>query len=175
MRAASTRVVRALAHHLKNEVPIIGVGGILSGDDAREKIAAGASLVQLYSGLIYRGPGAGARMRAAPRMMGMRVDLPAFVAALLMQAAAHAAPPEPVVTLFPQPALSADQLGVIVNDDDPDSVAIAAYYMQKRDIPAANLIHVRFKPGAARLRARNSSTSSAASTARRPNPSRPTR
>jgi dihydroorotate dehydrogenase len=57
VRAASTRVVTALAHHLKNEVPIIGVGGILSGDDAREKIDAGASLVQLYSGLIYRGPG----------------------------------------------------------------------------------------------------------------------
>lgn len=56
VRAASTRVVTALAHHLKNEVPIIGVGGILSAADAREKIAAGASLVQLYSGLIYRGP-----------------------------------------------------------------------------------------------------------------------
>lgn len=56
VRAASTRVVRELARHLKNEVPIIGVGGILSGDDAREKIDAGASLVQLYSGLIYRGP-----------------------------------------------------------------------------------------------------------------------
>ncbi len=54
--APATRVVTALAHHLKNEVPIIGVGGILSGDDAQEKIAAGASLVQLYSGLIYRGP-----------------------------------------------------------------------------------------------------------------------
>jgi len=56
VRKASTRVVRELARHLKNEVPIIGVGGILSGDDAREKIDAGASLVQLYSGLIYRGP-----------------------------------------------------------------------------------------------------------------------
>ena len=56
VRAASTRVVTSLAHHLKNEVPIIGVGGILSGDDAAEKIAAGAALVQLYSGLIYRGP-----------------------------------------------------------------------------------------------------------------------
>ena len=56
VRAASTRVIRALAHHLRNEVPIIGVGGILSGADAQEKIAAGASLVQLYSGLIYRGP-----------------------------------------------------------------------------------------------------------------------
>jgi len=56
VRAASTRVIRELARHLKNEVPIIGVGGILSGKDAREKIDAGASLVQLYSGLIYRGP-----------------------------------------------------------------------------------------------------------------------
>ncbi|MFO7543704.1 MAG: quinone-dependent dihydroorotate dehydrogenase [Thiobacillus sp.] len=56
VRAASTHVVQALAHHLKNEVPIIGVGGILSGNDAQEKIDAGASLVQLYSGLIYRGP-----------------------------------------------------------------------------------------------------------------------
>jgi dihydroorotate dehydrogenase len=56
VRAASTRVIRELARHLAGEVPIIGVGGILSGDDAREKIDAGASLVQLYSGLIYRGP-----------------------------------------------------------------------------------------------------------------------
>jgi dihydroorotate dehydrogenase len=37
-------------------MPIIGAGGILTGEDAREKIAAGASLVQVYSGLIYRGP-----------------------------------------------------------------------------------------------------------------------
>ncbi|MDP1862318.1 MAG: quinone-dependent dihydroorotate dehydrogenase [Thiobacillus sp.] len=56
VRAASTRVITALAHHLKGEVPIVGVGGILSSDDAQEKIEAGASLVQLYSGLIYRGP-----------------------------------------------------------------------------------------------------------------------
>ena len=56
VRMASTRVIRELARHLKNEVPIIGVGGILSGEDAQEKIVAGASLVQLYSGLIYRGP-----------------------------------------------------------------------------------------------------------------------
>lgn len=56
VRATSTRVVRELARHLRNEVPIIGVGGILSGKDAREKIDAGATLVQLYSGLIYRGP-----------------------------------------------------------------------------------------------------------------------
>ena len=56
VREASTRVVRTLAQHLGGALPIIGVGGILSGDDARDKIAAGASLVQLYSGLIYRGP-----------------------------------------------------------------------------------------------------------------------
>ncbi|MEY4059736.1 MAG: hypothetical protein RL551_983, partial [Pseudomonadota bacterium] len=37
-------------------IPIIGVGGILSGQDALEKVEAGASLVQIYSGLIYRGP-----------------------------------------------------------------------------------------------------------------------
>ncbi|MFM8153736.1 MAG: quinone-dependent dihydroorotate dehydrogenase, partial [Polynucleobacter victoriensis] len=41
---------------LGNAVPIIGVGGILSGQDAKDKINAGASLVQLYSGLIYKGP-----------------------------------------------------------------------------------------------------------------------
>jgi len=56
VREASTRVIRALAHHLEDEVPIIGVGGILSGADAQEKVDAGASLVQLYSGLIYKGP-----------------------------------------------------------------------------------------------------------------------
>ena len=56
VRAASTRVIAALAHHLKNEVPIIGVGGILSGTDALEKITAGASLVQFYTGMVYRGP-----------------------------------------------------------------------------------------------------------------------
>ena len=56
VRDAATRVIRALARHLQGAVPIIGVGGILSGDDAVEKIAAGAQLVQLYSGLIYRGP-----------------------------------------------------------------------------------------------------------------------
>lgn len=69
------------------------------------------------------------------------------VATWLLHGGVHAAPPEPVLTHFPQPGLSADQLGVIVNDDDPDSVAVAAYYQEKRAIPAANLIHVRFKPG----------------------------
>jgi len=70
----------------------------------------------------------------------------------MLAAAAQAAPPEQaVVTRFAQPGLAAGQLGVIVNDDDPDSVAIAAYYLEKRGIPAANLIHVRFKPGRSTL------------------------
>jgi dihydroorotate dehydrogenase len=53
----STRVLRSFASHLKGEVPLIGVGGIMSGADARAKFDAGASLVQLYSGLVFRGPG----------------------------------------------------------------------------------------------------------------------
>ncbi len=56
VRNASNIVIKALKARLGNQIPIIGVGGILSGADAREKIMAGASLVQLYSGLIYRGP-----------------------------------------------------------------------------------------------------------------------
>jgi dihydroorotate dehydrogenase len=52
----STHVVRGLAAELTNKLPIIAAGGILTADDAHEKLAAGASLVQIYSGLIYRGP-----------------------------------------------------------------------------------------------------------------------
>jgi dihydroorotate dehydrogenase len=53
----STAVIRELAAALQGALPIIGVGGILSGQDAAEKISAGAALIQIYSGLIYRGPG----------------------------------------------------------------------------------------------------------------------
>lgn len=56
LRERATRVLRALARELKGEIPLIGVGGILSGADAAEKLDAGASLVQVYTGLIYRGP-----------------------------------------------------------------------------------------------------------------------
>ncbi|MEZ0317963.1 MAG: quinone-dependent dihydroorotate dehydrogenase, partial [Methylophilaceae bacterium] len=56
VRNQSTLVIQQLSRHLAGELPIIGVGGILSSADAVEKIAAGASLVQVYSGLIYRGP-----------------------------------------------------------------------------------------------------------------------
>jgi dihydroorotate dehydrogenase len=52
----STHVVRDLARALRGAMPVIGVGGIMSGADARDKIAAGATLVQLYTGLVYRGP-----------------------------------------------------------------------------------------------------------------------
>lgn len=52
----STQVLRLLSQNLAGEVPIIGVGGILSLADARAKLDAGASLVQVYSGLVYRGP-----------------------------------------------------------------------------------------------------------------------
>ena len=57
VRAASTEIIRKLRAALDREIPIIGVGGIHSADDAREKIAAGASLIQLYTGFIYHGPG----------------------------------------------------------------------------------------------------------------------
>lgn len=53
---SSNAVIRALKRELGDALPIIGVGGILSGQDARVKMDAGASLVQLYTGLIYRGP-----------------------------------------------------------------------------------------------------------------------
>ncbi len=53
---ASNAVIRQLYAALGDAIPIIGVGGIFSADDARAKLAAGASLVQLYTGLIYRGP-----------------------------------------------------------------------------------------------------------------------
>ncbi|MFT3931453.1 MAG: quinone-dependent dihydroorotate dehydrogenase [Spongiibacteraceae bacterium] len=52
----STALIASLAKELNGALPIIGVGGIMSGDDAAEKIKAGASLVQIYTGFIYRGP-----------------------------------------------------------------------------------------------------------------------
>ena len=57
VKKKSTWVIREMAQRLQGSLPIIGVGGILSGDDALEKMSAGADLVQLYSGLIFHGPG----------------------------------------------------------------------------------------------------------------------
>ena len=67
VRDKSTAVIRQLAGDLQGALPIIGVGGILSGADAAEKINAGAALVQIYSGLIYRGPALVAESCAAIR------------------------------------------------------------------------------------------------------------
>jgi dihydroorotate dehydrogenase len=53
----STEVIRYLSERSKGSFPIIGVGGIHSAEDAKEKLAAGASLVQIYTGFIYEGPG----------------------------------------------------------------------------------------------------------------------
>lgn len=53
----STRIIAQLHNTLGSKLPIIGVGGIMDGVEAAEKIEAGASLVQVYSGFIYRGPG----------------------------------------------------------------------------------------------------------------------
>ena len=53
----STEVIRYLHQKSKGEFPIVGVGGIFSAEDAIEKLEAGASLVQVYSGMIYEGPG----------------------------------------------------------------------------------------------------------------------
>ena len=56
LRARATHVVRKLVQALGGEIPVIGSGGIMSGADAAEKFAAGAVLVQILSGLIFRGP-----------------------------------------------------------------------------------------------------------------------
>lgn len=56
LTARSTEVIGRLAQHVQGALPIIGVGGIMSGADAVAKIEAGARLVQLYTGIIYRGP-----------------------------------------------------------------------------------------------------------------------
>ncbi|QWF70658.1 quinone-dependent dihydroorotate dehydrogenase [Methylomonas paludis] len=56
LKAGATRVVSGLADELQGRLPIIAAGGVDSAEAAQEKIRAGASLVQIYSGLIYKGP-----------------------------------------------------------------------------------------------------------------------
>lgn len=56
LRARSTEVIRYLSRKSGKRFPIIGVGGIFTAEDAIEKLEAGASLVQVYSGMIYEGP-----------------------------------------------------------------------------------------------------------------------
>jgi dihydroorotate dehydrogenase len=57
LKNRSTEVIRFLSEKSNKAFPIIGVGGIHSADDAIEKLEAGASLIQLYTGFIYEGPG----------------------------------------------------------------------------------------------------------------------
>ncbi|MBY6283984.1 quinone-dependent dihydroorotate dehydrogenase [Neisseria sicca] len=56
VREKSNRVLKTLAEHIDGKLPIIGVGGIMNGKDAAEKIRLGATAVQVYSGMIYKGP-----------------------------------------------------------------------------------------------------------------------
>jgi dihydroorotate dehydrogenase len=56
LTARSTDVIAQLARALQGSIPVIGVGGVMAGADAQAKLEAGASLVQLYTGLIFRGP-----------------------------------------------------------------------------------------------------------------------
>ena len=57
LRGRSTEMIRKIYKMTDGKVPIIGVGGIFTADDAWEKITAGASLIQLYTGLVFEGPG----------------------------------------------------------------------------------------------------------------------
>jgi dihydroorotate dehydrogenase len=57
LRTPANEACKQLYRHLRDRVPIVGVGGIFTSDDAYERIRAGATLVQLYTGLIYEGPG----------------------------------------------------------------------------------------------------------------------
>jgi dihydroorotate dehydrogenase len=82
LRARSTEIIRHLYKQTQGKVPIIGVGGIFSADDAWEKITAGASLIQIYSGLVYEGPGLAKKivtgLREKLKKTGMK-NLPAAV------------------------------------------------------------------------------------------------
>jgi dihydroorotate dehydrogenase len=57
LKARATEIIRLIHKFTEGSLPIIGVGGVFNIDDVLEKIEAGASLVQLYTGLVYRGPG----------------------------------------------------------------------------------------------------------------------
>ncbi|HNE94296.1 MAG TPA: nitronate monooxygenase, partial [Chitinophagaceae bacterium] len=52
----STQVVKYLAQQTQNQIPIIASGGIFTAQDAKEKLQAGASLIQVFTGFIYQGP-----------------------------------------------------------------------------------------------------------------------
>jgi dihydroorotate dehydrogenase len=53
----STRIIARISQHTGGSIPIVGVGGVMGPEDARAKLDAGATLIQLYTGLVYEGPG----------------------------------------------------------------------------------------------------------------------
>jgi len=57
LKNRSTEVVKYICDKTEGKIPVIASGGIFTGDDAKEKINAGASLVQVWTGFIYEGPG----------------------------------------------------------------------------------------------------------------------
>ena len=72
LKAAANATCKALYRHLGRRIPIVGVGGIFTADDAYERIRSGATLVQIYTALIYEGPGMIHRMLSglATRLSG---------------------------------------------------------------------------------------------------------
>jgi dihydroorotate dehydrogenase len=73
LRTRSTEVVRHLYRRTQGRLPIVGVGGIFSAEDAWEKITAGASLLQIYTSLVYAGPGVvGALVQGLRRKLHQR-------------------------------------------------------------------------------------------------------
>jgi dihydroorotate dehydrogenase len=73
LRARSTEIIRHIFKQTRGQLPVIGVGGIFNADDAWEKITAGASLVQIYTGLVFEGPGI-AKKIAAGLVHRMKTD-----------------------------------------------------------------------------------------------------
>ncbi|HJT65298.1 MAG TPA: quinone-dependent dihydroorotate dehydrogenase [Pyrinomonadaceae bacterium] len=89
LRAKSTRKIKELYNLTKGQIPIIGVGGIFTAEDAWEKITAGASLVQLYTGFIYQGPRIARDINEGLERILKREGLPNLQAALGCRATDH--------------------------------------------------------------------------------------
>ena len=82
LKARSTEIIRYIYRQTQGKLPIIGVGGISTAEDAWEKIAAGASLIQIYTGLVYEGPSIAREIvKGLQKQLG-RADLRAFEQAI---------------------------------------------------------------------------------------------
>ncbi len=57
MRLRSTQILRQIVGNLQGKLPVVAAGGVMSYADFKEKLDAGADLVQVYTGLVYQGPG----------------------------------------------------------------------------------------------------------------------